>query len=435
MTADPVQIQKLGRPVGRHVAVHRARSRLAVIRGPSSGQEVVFEGAICTVGREAGTDVTIADPDVAARHLDIALGERGFLLSDLASPSGTHVGGIRIDRVYLRPGAVVELGSSAFRFDLTGDAVVVPLYDGERLGDLVGRSIPMRESMAQIVRLAGSTGPVLVTGEPGVECQRGACAVHAASNRRDGPLEKVVCSPADHDIDRRIFGFEPAGGGPVPGALDRTARGTLVLVDVERLPLDLQPALLRLLDSGVYRRVGGTREIRSASRIVATSGVSLAARVRCGQVRADLAQRFLSARVVLPPLRHRMEDLRMLVGGILADEVPQAAPIAQSVLRVLSRYDWPGNFDELHDVVTGALRAPSARKSGSRESESTKNLRVPAPSGVKLTEAKRRWAEAAEEAYLAGLVISTGHDLAECARLAGVAPRTLKRLLAKHKLG
>jgi DNA-binding NtrC family response regulator len=102
---------------------------------------------------------------------------------------------------------------------------------------------------------------------------------------------------------------------------------------------------------------------------------------------------------------------------------------------VLARHDWPGNFDELHDVVTGTLRAPPSRRGHARESSPTRNIRAPATVQVKLAEAKRRWCDAAEEAYLAGLVISTGRDLAECARLAGVAPATLKRLFKKHGLG
>lgn len=446
MSSTP-DVRRLGRGTPRHVAVHRARSRITVVRGPSSGLEIIIDGAICTIGSDPGADVPLADPEVSIRHLDIALGERGFLLSDLDSRSGTHIGGIRIERVYLRPGAVVELGASAFRFDLTGDAVLVALHDGERLGELVGRSVVMREAMAIVARLAATDGPVLVTGEPGSEVDRAASALHAASDRVTRALERVDCAKAPADLDRVLFGSE-SNGEPSEGVLDKTAGGTVVLRNVDAFPLDLQPALVRLLEHGTFRRVGGRRDIVCRTRILATSTMSLHAGVRAGHLRSDLAVRLLRQRLVLPPLRHRMEDLRMLVGAIVADEVPHAAPMVPALLRVLGGYGWPGNYQELHDVVTGALAVSTPRQrpsspamlaaagaAGGAKEHTTRSLRAPSPTRVPLVEARRRWGQAAEEAYLAGLVLSTNHDLDECAKIAGVSRRVLQRLLAKHKLG
>jgi len=446
MSSTP-DVRRLGRGTPRHVAVHRARSRITVVRGPSSGLEVILDGAICTVGSDPGADVPIADPEVSPHHVDIALGDRGFLLTDLKSRSGTHVGGIRIERVYLRPGAVVELGASAFRFDLTGDAVLVALHDGERLGELVGRSVVMRETMALVARLGASDGPVLVSGEPGSEVARAASALHTASDRVTRPLERIDCAKSTADLDRVLFGTE-TDGQPSEGLFDRAAGGTVLLENVDAFPLDLQPALVRLLDAGSFRRVGGRRELVCRSRLLATTTASLHAGVRGGHLRSDLAVRLLRQRIVLPPLRHRMEDLRMLVGAIVADEVPHAAPMVPALLRVFSGYDWPGNYQELHDVVTGALTAAPTRTrasapampavtapGGQAKEHTTRSLRAPAPARVSLLEARRRWTAAAEEAYLAGLVLSTNHDLDECAKIAGVSRRVLQRLLAKHKLG
>lgn len=447
MSGTP-EVRRLGRGAPRHVAVHRARSRITVVRGPSAGLEVIIDGAICMVGSDPGADVPIADPEVSPHHIDIALGDRGFLLTDLRSRSGTHVGGIRIEKVYLRPGAVVELGASAFRFDLTGDAVLVALHDGERLGELVGRSVVMRETMALVARLGAADSAVLVSGEPGSEVDRAASAVHAASDRVTRVFERIDCAKASPDLDRVLFGGE-SEAGTTEGLLDRLAGGTLLLKNVDAFPLDLQPALVRLLDQSTFRRVGGRRELVCRTRIVATSTASLHSAVRAGHLRSDLAVRLLRQRIVVPPLRHRMEDLRMLVGAIVADEVPHAAPMVPSLLRVFAGYDWPGNYQELHDVVTGALTAAPARArpsapampavappaAGSSKDHTTRSLRAPTPARVSLTEARRRWTAAAEEAYLAGLVLSTNHDLDECAKIAGVSRRVLQRLLAKHKLG
>jgi DNA-binding NtrC family response regulator len=440
-------VRRLGRGTPRPVAVHRARSRITVVRGPSSGLEVILDGAICTIGSDPGADVPISDPEVCPHHVDIALGDRGFLLTDLESRSGAHVGGIRIERVYLRPGAVVEVGASAFRFDLTGDAVLVALHDGERLGELVGRSVVMRETMALVARLGAADGPVLVTGEPGSEVDRAAAALHSTSDRVTRTLERIDCAKAPPDLDRLLFGSE-ANGEPTEGLLDRTAGGTLLLRNIDAFPLDLQPALVRLFDQGTFRRVGGRRELICRTRVLASTTASLQAGVHAGHLRSDLVVRLLRQRVVLAPLRHRMEDLRMLVGAIVADEVPHAAPMVPALLRVLSGYDWPGNYQELHDVVTGALTAAPARSRpsapgmpavatppGTAKEHTTRSLRAPSSTRVSLIEARRRWSAAAEEAYLAGLVLSTNHDLDECAEIAGVSKRALQRLLAKHKLG
>ena len=414
------------------------------MRGPSSGLEVILDGAICTVGSDPGAEVSLSDTEVAPRHLDIALGERGFLLTDLKSRTGTHVGGIRIERVYLRPGAIVELGASAFRFDLTGDAVLVALHDGERLSDLVGRSVAMREAMALVVRLATSDGPVLVCGEPGTEVDRAAAALHAASDRSGRRLERIDCAKAPADLDRILFGYENESGAS-EGMLDRAAGASVLLQNVDAFPLDLQPALVRLFDHGTFRRVGARSEAIGRARILTTSTASIPLGVRAGHLRSDFATRLLRQRIVLPPLRHRMEDLRMLVGAIVADEVPHAAPVVPALLRILGGYDWPGNFQELHDVVTGVLAGtgrgrtsavpPASPAAPTNKEHTTRSMRAPTPARVPLAEARRRWSQAAEEAYLAGLVLSTNHDLDECSRIAGVSKRALQRLLAKHKLG
>lgn len=444
MSVSVPEIRRLGRGAPRHVAVHRARSRISIVRGPSSGTEIVVDGAICTVGSDPGADIAINDPEVSAVHLDIALGDRGFLLTDRGSRTGTHISGIRVDRVYLRPGAVVELGASAFRFDLTGDAVLVALHDGERLGELVGRSVAMREAMALVARFATSDAPVLIAGEPGTEVHRAAAALHGASDRQGRPLERIDCARAPADLDQVLFGAE-VDGEPSEGMLDRAAGSSVLLENVESFPLDLQPALVRLFDHGTFRRTGGHRELVARARIIATSTASIQLGVRAGHLRSDFASRFMRQRIVLPALRHRMEDLRMLVGAIVADEVPHAAPVVPALLKVLGGYDWPGNYRELHDVVTGALAsvgrrtsapppAPQSALPASRVDHTTRSLRAPAAARIPLAEARRRWTRAAEETYLAGLVLSTNHDLDECAKIAGVSRRALQRLLAKHKL-
>ncbi|WP_054018833.1 sigma-54 interaction domain-containing protein [Piscinibacter sakaiensis] len=226
---------------------------------------------------------------------------------------------------------------------------------------LLGRSPAFVEALAAVQRVAGSSLPVLLLGESGTGKELFARAVHEASDRADGPFVVVDCSGLTETLfESELFGHEK---GAFTGALGRktglveTAHGgTLFLDEMGDVPLAMQVKLLRLIESGTYRRVGGVETRKADFRLVAATHQPLEQRVAEGRFRQDLYYRIAAFPIVLPPLRARREDIALLAEGFLrrGRGFQERWELAPDALARLQAHAWPGNVRELRNVLERA---------------------------------------------------------------------------------
>ena len=238
------------------------------------------------------------------------------------------------------------------------------LDERTRLGALVGRSEAMREVFRTIERLADSPATVLIRGESGTGKELAARAIHDLGPRAAGPFVPVNCAAIpDTLMESELFGHER---GAFTDARDRrigrfesATGGTLFLDEIGELPLALQAKLLRALQERVIERVGGGQPIPVDARIIAATNRDLEAEVREGRFREDLFYRIHVVPLVLPPLRDRRDDVRLLAERILARVREKAgrgpSRIARQAREALERHSWPGNVRELENVIERAV--------------------------------------------------------------------------------
>jgi len=228
---------------------------------------------------------------------------------------------------------------------------------------MVAESEAMRAVTDTLRRIAGTQVSVLIEGETGTGKEVAAQAIHALSPRRDAPFVVVDCaSVASGLIASELFGHERGAFTSAHrqhvGAFERAKGGTILLDEVGELPLDLQPNLLGVLERKTYRRLGGEVDLPVDVRVLSATNRDLRAEANSGNFRADLYYRLAVARVVLPPLRERREDVPALIDYFvseLAGEVPDDSIFRSDEMEALAHQHWSGNIRELRNLVESKL--------------------------------------------------------------------------------
>jgi two-component system, NtrC family, response regulator HydG len=227
-------------------------------------------------------------------------------------------------------------------------------------GGLIGRSLPFRRMLELVARVGPSDASVLLVGESGTGKELVARALHEASARASRALVVVDCASLPETLfESELFGHErgafTGAHATRPGLVESAAGGTLFLDEVGDVPLAMQVKLLRLLESGTYRRVGST-ELRHADvRLVSATHRNLRAMIAEGRFREDLYHRLSTFPIVLPPLRERREDIPLLARALLARVAPtRGLSLAPQALALLARHPFPGNVRELRNVIERA---------------------------------------------------------------------------------
>jgi len=231
-----------------------------------------------------------------------------------------------------------------------------------RFGNFIGKSKPIRDVFEMIRKVAPANATVLIEGESGTGKELVAKSIHFNSPRRNKPFIAVNCSAlAESLLESELFGHEKGAftgaAARKKGRFELADSGTLFLDEIGELSQNLQVKLLRVLQEKTFELVGGTRSIIADIRIIAATNKILKEEMISGRFREDLFYRLNVVRIVLPPLKQRKEDIRLLVDHFIekyASERKVDVPVKgvdQEVDRLFFDYSWPGNVRELENLI------------------------------------------------------------------------------------
>ncbi len=237
----------------------------------------------------------------------------------------------------------------------------LPVKQGQSQGQkIIGRSKVFLHALEMVSRVGPSGANVLLQGESGTGKELFARAVHEASSRAKAPLVVVECASLTETLfESELFGHERGAftGANISkiGLVESASGGTLFLDEIGDIPMTMQVKLLRLLESGTYRRVGST-DLRSTDiRIVSATHRDLQTMVANGLFREDLYYRLSTFPIKLPALRQRVDDIPLLAASLLARVAPQRQMhLSEQALAILSSYSFPGNVRELRNIMERA---------------------------------------------------------------------------------
>jgi DNA-binding NtrC family response regulator len=322
----------------------------------------------------------------------------------------------------------------------------MPLSNRTSFGGVIGSAIAMRRLYPLLEKLSQANVPVLIEGETGTGKELLAEAIHREGPRADGPFIVVDCTAIPPNlIESELFGHErgafTGATSQRRGMFERASGGTLLIDEIGELDVSLQPKLLRALERGEIRRVGGDITLKVDVRVLAATRRDLDQEVAAGRFRDDLFHRLVVARVELPPLRARKSDIALLAehfwlsaGGTKKDLPTQEIVRWQAM-------DWPGNVRELRNAMSrfAALGSLSAGiLAGLDEEEEELHLGAEALRieevirlDLPLSEARRVVLERLEREYVRHLLARHGGTTLDAAHAAGVQPRHLRRLAAR----
>jgi DNA-binding NtrC family response regulator len=338
--------------VGDGVLVHRGQ-RLAMPRDRPFN-----------IGTDDDNDLVLEDPFVSSFHCRVLRRDDRWTLVDLASTNGTFVGGLRVGEAELPTRAHIMIGGEELLFEReAGPAQAETAVVGELFHGMLTASPLLQRAFAQIRKLADARAPVLVLGPSGAGKELVARALHEESGlRRRGPYLALNCGAfAQGMIEAELFGHVKGAftgaDRDKKGAFEAAAGGTLFLDELGELPLELQPKLLRVLESSAVRRLGGTQEIPVDTRIVAATLRDLDELVRKGKFREDLYHRLHVVTIQVPPLAERPEDVLPLARHFIAEQSPPGRDIhlTDEAVAALRAHAWPGNVRELRNVIVRAI--------------------------------------------------------------------------------
>ena len=308
---------------------------------------------------------------------------------------------------------------------------------------LVGDSPALRQVLELVDAVAPTDMTVLIHGESGVGKELLAHEVHARSGRARHPFVAIDCCTIQENLfESELFGHEKGAFTGAErrkkGLIEMAEGGTLFLDEIGEIGPAIQAKLLRVLETGRFRRVGSTEDLHANVRIVAATNRDLAQMVKDGRFRQDLFYRLNAFTITMPPLRERREDIPLLARHFIANHNFSRRinkRLAKATLRQLVAYDWPGNVRELRNVIERAIILSRQQREIRPEHLAFCGGNAPAvSSGVTLQFEREPTLDEVEQRYLELLLDKYSGHRSKVARAMGVSERNIYRLIEKYGL-
>jgi DNA-binding NtrC family response regulator len=305
------------------------------------------------------------------------------------------------------------------------------LSRAEHPAEMITEFAPMRAVLELVGRVAGSDSAALISGERGTGKSHLARVLHSRSRRATGVFARLDCSSLRGDeLESELFGREyTAASGATSrqlGLLELASSGTVCLENIDALSQPLQGKLLHALELGSFYRTGGTQKAYASPRLVATTSVDLASMSAEGVFRDDLYYRINAVNVTLPPLRERTVDILPLARYFLSEAGVAPTPeVGADALAALESYPWPGNIDELREVIE---RAATRAVDGMIRAASLPFAAAVAP--VEASRGSERSSlplETVERDHIRAVLDQVGWHQGRAAEILGISPKTLYR--------
>ena len=338
--------------------------------------------------------------------------------------------------------AILKAAESDIEMRQTSRKLTSELEQGSGFGEFVGVSKAMREVYDLIKSLSTTDAAALITGESGTGKELAAKTIHHLSRRADGPFIAVNSAAIPETlIESEVFGYEKgAFTGAVSvrqGCFELANGGTLFLDEIGEMPIMLQPKLLRVLEDGKVRRLGGKQEVAFDVRVIAATNQEPRNAIADAKLREDLYYRLTVFTIALPPLRERKEDIPLLaqhfIGEFNKKHTAQVEALRDDAMEIITAYSWPGNVREFRNVMERAVilskgewietfhLPPYLRGSGGEIS-----TKLVLPVGITAAEAERE--------LILKTLERTGHNKAEAARQLGLDVKTIRNKLKTYKI-
>jgi DNA-binding NtrC family response regulator len=457
---------KIAYITGRPSTINLKKCKIVVDANGGPATEYIFDQDTIKIGSLDDNDVVLDSDTVAAVHAEILQEGSNYIIKDCEGTSGTYVNRVRIREAFLKPGCSIQVGGVGLTFLTMDERVEIMPSTQESFGDIVGKSVRMREIFGVLEKISPTNATVIIEGETGTGKEVVARTIHAKSARSKMPFIVFDCGAVPENlIESELFGHEKGSfTGAVmsrQGLFEMAQGGTMFLDEIGELSMDLQPKLLRVLEQREIRRVGSNKSSKVDVRVVAATHRNLEQEVKAGRFREDLFYRLAVVRLILPPLRDRVEDVPLLIRHFLrtspfnrlGGEDMRVKGVSKDAMDALLNYKWQGNIRELLNVIERACsfadgdyinledipehisgmgvvrrRSASQAQGGSMRKINKTNL------SKEFKEAKEEWVSQFEKDYILQLLQKNSMNISQASKEADIDRKYFKKLMKKYEI-